>query len=76
MGSSTKALQPALKVENLSVALENTTVIERLTFEVAHGSALAIIGPNGAGKSVLAKTLIGMLPYEGNIRWEVKTKIG
>jgi len=76
MGSSAKALQPALKVENLSIGFENTPVIVRLTFEVAQGSALAIIGPNGAGKSVLAKALIGMLPYEGNIRWEAKTKIG
>ena len=63
MGSLAKALHPALKVENLSIGFENTPVIERLTFEVAHGSALAITGPNGAGKSVLAKarSLRGML---------------
>jgi len=77
MGSSAKAnLHPALNVENLSIGFDNIPVIERLTFEVAHGSALAIIGPNGAGKSVLAKTLIGVLPYKGNIRWEGNTKIG
>jgi zinc transport system ATP-binding protein len=52
------------------------TVIERLSFEVPHGSALAIVGPNGAGKSVLAKALIGALRYEGNIQWEEDTKIG
>jgi len=76
MGSSAKALRPALKVENLSIGFENTPVIVRLSFEVAHGSTLAIIGPNGAGKSVLAKALIGTLPYEGNIRWEGNTKVG
>ena len=76
MGSSDKVPHPALKVENLSIGFENAPVIERLTFEVAHGSALAIIGPNGAGKSVLAKALIGVLPYEGNIRWDVNMKIG
>ena len=54
MGSSDKVPHPALKVENLSIGFENAPVFERLSFEVAQGSALAIIGPNGAGKSVLA----------------------
>jgi zinc transport system ATP-binding protein len=76
MGSSAKAPHPTLKVENLSIGFENAPVIERLTFEVAHGSALAIIGPNGAGKSVLAKALIGVLPFKGTIQWEGNTRIG
>jgi len=67
---------PALVVENLSVEFDRTTVIERLSFEVPHGSALAIVGPNGAGKSVLAKALIGAVQFEGSIRWEEHTKIG
>jgi len=76
MGSSAKAPHPTLKAENLSIGFENAPVIERLTFEVAHGSALAIIGPNGAGKSVLAKALIGVLPFKGTIQWEGNTRIG
>jgi ABC-type Mn2+/Zn2+ transport system ATPase subunit len=67
---------PALQVIDLSVGFDRTNVIERLSFEVAHGSALAIIGPNGAGKSVLAKALIGALPCEGTITWEANTKLG
>jgi zinc transport system ATP-binding protein len=66
----------ALAVQNLSGAFGQATVIERLSFEVAHGSALAIIGPNGAGKSVLAKALIGALKFQGSIKWEKNTKIG
>ena len=30
---------------------------------------LAIIGPNGAGKTVLLRTLLHMLPYQGEIKW-------
>jgi zinc transport system ATP-binding protein len=67
---------PALEVINLSVGFNQMNVIEGLSFEVAHGSALAIIGPNGAGKSVLARALIGALPYTGTIRWEAQTKLG
>ena len=76
MSNSVEARFPALTVVNLSVDFDRTNVIEKLSFEVTHGSALAIIGPNGAGKSVLAKALIGALPHEGTIRWEANTKIG
>ena len=67
---------PALEVVNLSVGFDRINILEGLSFEVAHGSALAIIGPNGAGKSVLAKALIGALPHAGTIRWEANTKLG
>ncbi len=76
MEDSAQARPPALAVQNLSVGFDQTSVIERLSFEVARGSALAIIGPNGAGKSVLAKALIGALQFKGIIRWEEGTKIG
>jgi ABC-type Mn2+/Zn2+ transport system ATPase subunit len=69
MCGSVEAGCPALEAVGLSVGFDRINVIERLSFEVAHGSALAIIGPNGAGKSVLAKALIGSLPYEGTITW-------
>ena len=76
MGGSVEAHPPALAVKNLTVGFDQIAVIERLSFEVPRGSALAIVGPNGAGKSVLAKTLIGALPHEGTIAWEKNTKIG
>jgi zinc transport system ATP-binding protein len=76
MRSSDETGCPALEVVNLSVGFDRINVLEGLSFEVAHGSALAIIGPNGAGKSVLAKALIGALPYAGTIRWEANTKLG
>jgi zinc transport system ATP-binding protein len=76
MHGPVEADRPALEVVNLSVGFDRINVLEGLSFEVAHGSALAIIGPNGAGKSVLAKALIGALPYAGTIQWEANTKLG
>ena len=67
---------PALQVQNLSVAFDGTSVLAHLSFQVPHGSALAIVGPNGAGKSVLAKAIIGAQRYDGDVTWEAKTKIG
>ena len=75
MRGSVDTTCPALEVVSLSIAFDRMNVIEKLSFDVSHGSALAIIGPNGAGKSVLAKALIGALPYTGTIRWEANMKL-
>ncbi len=65
-----------LEVRNLSVMLDNQSIIENLSFEVKRGDALTILGPNGAGKSVLLKTLLGLIPYTGEIEWAKAIKIG
>jgi zinc transport system ATP-binding protein len=65
-----------LKVRNLNVRLDHQSIIENLSFEVKRGDALTILGPNGAGKSVLLKTLLGLVPYKGEIEWAKAIKIG
>jgi zinc transport system ATP-binding protein len=65
-----------LKVTALNVELEGEKVINNLSFEVKKGDTLTILGPNGAGKTVLLKTLLGLLPYKGEIEWEKDIRIG
>jgi zinc transport system ATP-binding protein len=65
-----------LKVTDLGVELEGEKIINNLSFEVKRGDVLTILGPNGAGKTVLLKTLLGLLPYKGEIEWEKNIKIG
>ena len=65
-----------LKVTDLSVELEGEKIINNLSFDVKRGDILTILGPNGAGKTVLLKTLLGLLPYEGEIKWKKNIKIG
>jgi zinc transport system ATP-binding protein len=66
----------ALKVSNLSVKLQNQTILDNVNFTLKRGTALAIVGPNGAGKTMLFKALLSMIPYTGKIEWAPKTKIG
>jgi zinc transport system ATP-binding protein len=76
----TKEAQPGqncvLRVQNLTVALANRTIIDNLSFTVAKGEALTVVGPNGAGKTVLLKTLLGLLPHTGTVEWNPRLKVG
>jgi zinc transport system ATP-binding protein len=62
-----------LKVKNLNVVLDGEEIIKDLTFEVKERETLIILGPNGAGKSTLLRTLLGLLPYSGEIIWSTKS---
>lgn len=54
-----------LKVENLSVALGGTTVLENISFSVQKGEYVCIVGENGGGKSTLLRAILGQVPKTG-----------
>jgi len=65
-----------LEVENFKVLLDGIPVLSDLNFTVEEGEFLTILGPNGSGKTVLVKALLGLLPYEGEVNWHKRTRIG
>lgn len=67
---------PILEVRDLSVAFSNEKVLKDISFSVNEGDVLAIIGPNGAGKTVLFRALMGLIPYDGEIKWREGVEVG
>jgi zinc transport system ATP-binding protein len=68
--------EKVLTVSKLSVIFNGHSILDDVNFEVTRDSTMAVIGPNGAGKSVLFRSLLGLVPYKGNITWAKDVKIG
>lgn len=65
-----------LEVRDLSVSFDKEEILKDIFFSVNEGDVLAIIGPNGAGKTVLFRALMGLILYDGEIKWRNDVKIG
>lgn len=63
----TKAL---LEVIGLRVRYGGVTAVDGIDFNVGEGEVVSMIGANGAGKSTTLMALSGIVPSEGEIRFE------
>lgn len=64
-----------LKINKLTVSVDNKTIIKNLSFEFKKNKVYVLMGPNGSGKSTLALTLMGHSSYQiktGKIFFEKK----
>ena len=62
-----------LDIEGLSLAVEDTVILNDLTLDLWEGYVHAIVGPNGAGKSTLASAIMGLEGYrntQGAMRFD------
>jgi ABC-type Fe3+/spermidine/putrescine transport system ATPase subunit len=59
----------SLTIENLSVDLGGSVIIDRLDLDISTGERFAIMGPSGSGKSTLLRAIAGLVPpMSGSIR--------
>jgi ABC-type nitrate/sulfonate/bicarbonate transport system ATPase subunit len=57
-----------LDLQNVSLTLGGTAVLNNITMQAAKGEFVSILGPSGAGKSSIFRLLTGALPKQsGNI---------
>jgi microcin C transport system ATP-binding protein len=73
---------PLIEVRDFSVAFGNTTVVDRIGFEIHKGETLALVGESGSGKSVTGLSILQLLPYpfarhpSGSIKFQGQKLIG
>ncbi len=52
---------------DVHVRLAGRPVVDGVRLEVPAGQRVALVGPNGAGKTTLLRTLLGLVPYTGQV---------
>src|ERR1700686_4999435 len=57
-----------IEARGLSKAFGTTIALARINLNVEEGRILGLIGPNGAGKSTALNAILGLTPYQGELR--------
>ena len=52
----------------LRKAYRNKLALDNTSFEIEAGKIIGLIGPNGAGKTTALKAILGLTPFEGQLK--------
>src|SRR5206468_12146805 len=68
--SQGEALNPMACIEarGLRKAFDKNIALDGINFRVEEGRILGLIGPNGAGKTTALNSILGLTPYQGELR--------
>jgi ABC-2 type transport system ATP-binding protein len=67
MTAATDSLLVA-QARNLRKAYKNKLALDGTTFGIEAGRIVGLIGPNGAGKTTALKAMLGLIPFEGDLK--------
>ena len=59
---------PCIEARRLRKTFGATVALDGLDLRVEEGRIVGLIGPNGAGKSTAVNAILGLTPYEGELR--------
>ncbi|KRG70651.1 ABC transporter ATP-binding protein [Pseudoxanthomonas dokdonensis] len=57
-----------VSAHGLRKAYRNRLALDNTEFEIPAGRIIGLIGPNGAGKTTALKAILGLIPFEGNLK--------
>jgi cobalt/nickel transport system ATP-binding protein len=63
---------PLLELKNLTIRRGGKEILKDFNLKIYPGEKLLIVGPNGVGKTSLAETVLGFVPFEGEITFKGK----
>jgi ABC-2 type transport system ATP-binding protein len=59
---------PCIEARGLRKTFGTTVALDGINLRVEEGRILGLIGPNGAGKSTALNAILGLTPFEGELR--------
>ena len=58
-----------IEAKDVSVQYQGVEALSRISFDIESGDYIGIVGPNGSGKTTLVKALLGLVSFDGTIRF-------
>lgn len=68
MNTEIRTGSPVVVARGLRKAYKNKLALDDTRFEVPLGRIVGLIGPNGAGKTTALKAILGLVPFEGDLK--------
>jgi ABC-2 type transport system ATP-binding protein len=62
------AVNPVVKASGLTKRYGKSVAVDNISFEIPAGRIIGLIGPNGSGKTTTLKAMLGLVPFEGELR--------
>lgn len=59
---------PCIEARSLRKTFGTTVALDGVDLRVEEGRIVGLIGPNGAGKTTLLNAMVGLIPYQGELR--------
>jgi ABC-2 type transport system ATP-binding protein len=57
-----------VSARGLSKRYGKSVAVDGVNFEISSGRIIGLIGPNGSGKTTTLKAMLGLIPFEGELR--------
>jgi ABC-2 type transport system ATP-binding protein len=57
-----------ITARNLRKAYRNKLALNDTSFQIEAGKIIGLIGPNGAGKTTALKAILGLVPFDGDLK--------
>ncbi|WP_342345544.1 ABC transporter ATP-binding protein [Pseudoxanthomonas helianthi] len=62
------AANNVVSAHGLRKAYKNKLALDNTSFDIEPGKIIGLIGPNGAGKTTALKAILGLIPFEGELK--------
>ncbi len=60
--------QAVVSARGLRKTYKNKLALDNTQFEIGAGKIIGLLGPNGAGKTTALKAVLGLIPFEGELK--------
>ena len=61
-------MSAVVQARGLSKRYGNQAAVDNISFEIPAGRIVGLIGPNGSGKTTTLKAMLGLAPFDGELR--------